>query len=187
MTRLYRLALRAYPARFRAEYGAAMSQTFRDQMRYDHRSATQILARELADVALTAPRMRWENHMTRWILIIGAAAVAIVAALVAGPLSLVLIAAIATLGLLIHAGRDKQVEAMLRNRRWMPSAAIAAVAIGAAVAIANLANGDDGELSEAWWTVAAVCILVGIIAAVVTLSIVVAGRSGNRATPRNAR
>jgi hypothetical protein len=179
--------LRAYPARFRQEYGAAMSQTFRDQMRHDDRSAMQIITRELADVALTAPRMRWENPMTRLVLIVVGATVAIAALLIVGPLSLVLIAAIAASGLLVHAGRDRDVEAMLRNRHWWPSAAVAVIAIGAAVAIAQFANGDDGELSAVWWTAAAVCILVGIIAAILTLSIIVTGRSNSSASPRGAR
>lgn len=187
MTTLYRFVLRAYPARFRQEYGAAMRQTFRDQIRHDHRPAMQILAREIADVALTAPRMRWENPMNRLMLIVVGATVAVAAALIAGPLSLVLISALVALGLLVRAGRDRDIEAVLRHRRWLPSAAVAAIAIGSAVAIAQLASGDDGELSAVWWTVAAVCVLVGIIAAILTLSILVTGRSNESAPPRGAR
>ena len=185
VTALYRFVLRAYPARFRHEYGDAMRQVVRDQLVHDHRSAMRILAGELIDVARTAPRMRWESPMTRVVLIVVGATAAIAAAIATGPLSLVLIAAVVVaLGLLLRAGRDREVEAVLRDRRWVPWAAVAIVTLGAAVVIAQLA---DGELSEVWWTVMALCLLVGIATAVVALSVALIHRSDGTASPRNAR
>jgi hypothetical protein len=184
VTALYRFVLRAYPARFRHEYGDAMRQVVRDQLVHDHRSAMRILAGELIDVARTAPRMRWESPMTRVVLILLGATAAIAAVIATGPLSLVLIAAVVALGLLLRAGRDREVEAVLRDRRWMPWAAVAIVTLGAAVVIAQLA---DGELSEVWWTVMALCLLVGIATAVVALSVALIHRSDGTASPRSAR
>lgn len=184
MTALYRLVLYAYPARFRREYGDAMSQAVRDQVVHDHRSAMLIFVREFTDVARTAPRMRWESSMTRVVWIVVGATAVIAAAIAAGPLSLVLIAAVVALGLLVRAGRDRDVEAVLRNRRWVPWAAVAVITLGAAVAIAQLA---DGELSEVWWSVMALCGLVGIATAVVALSIVLTHRSRGVATSRGDR
>jgi hypothetical protein len=174
MTALYRLVLHAYPARFRREYGEAMSQAVRDRRVHEHRSALLTFASECIDVARTAPRMRWESPMTRVVLIVIAATAAIAAVLAAGPLSLVLLASVVAFGLLVRVGRDRDVEAVLRNRRWVPWAAVAIIALGSAVAIAQLA---DGELSEVWWSVMALCGLVGIATAVVALSVSLTHRS----------
>jgi hypothetical protein len=182
--RLYRLLLHAYPTRFRREYGDAMSQAVHDQIAHEHRSAMQIFARELTDVARTAPRMRWESPMTRVVLIVLGATAAIAAVIAGGPLSLLLVGGVAAFVLLVRAGRDREVEVVLRNRRWVPWAAGAVIAFGAAVAIAQLA---DGELSGVWWSVMALCGLVGIATAVVALSIVLTRRSDGTAAPRSAR
>ena len=183
MSALYRLALHAYPARFRREYGDAMQQTLRDQVAYEHRSALRVLTRELTDVARTAPRMRWESPMTRVVLIVLGATLAIAAVIAGGPLWILAVAAVVGFGLLVGAGRDRRVEATLHNRRWVPWAIVAVIGIGAAVAIAQLA---DGELSEVWWSVMALCGLVGIASAVVAALIAVTHhRSDGAASPRS--
>ena len=173
MNRLYRLLLHAYPSRFRREYGGAMRQAVHDQLAHEHRSAVRVFARELGDVARTAPRMRWENPMTRVVLIVLGVTAAIAAVIVGGPLSFFLVAAVVAMGLLVRAGRDREVATSLRNRRWVPWCVVALVGVGAAVGIAQLA---DGELSEVWWSVMALCGLVGIGSAVVALMIFVTHR-----------
>lgn len=183
MTTLYRLALLAYPARFRREYGDAMQQALRDQVSHDNRSTLWVLTRELTDVARTAPRMRWESPMTRVALIVLGVTLAIAAVIAGGPLGVLVIAAVVAIGLLVGAGRDRRVEATLRNRRWVPWAIVAVVGLGGAIAIAQLA---DGELSEVWWSVMALCGLVGIASAVAATLIAVAHRSEGTASPRSA-
>jgi hypothetical protein len=59
----YGLLLRLYPRAFREEYGEDMVQLHRNQLRDE--SATRVWARTVLDVALTAPSIRLEAHMSR--------------------------------------------------------------------------------------------------------------------------
>ena len=58
--RVYRLMLRAYPPRFRAEYGREMELLFRDQRRGEDGRGLGFWGRTLWDVARSAPALRIE-------------------------------------------------------------------------------------------------------------------------------
>lgn len=58
--RIYRLLLRAYPPRFRAEYGREMELIFRDQRRGEGGTGPGFWGRTLWDVARSAPALRIE-------------------------------------------------------------------------------------------------------------------------------
>lgn len=58
--RIYQLMLRAYPPRFRAEYGREMEVLFRDLRRGDGGSGLEFWGRTLWDVARSAPALRIE-------------------------------------------------------------------------------------------------------------------------------
>jgi hypothetical protein len=61
----YRLLLRAYPAEFRAAYGREMTQLFNDRRRDAGAARTQFWAAMLADIAKSAPAMRFEEWAAR--------------------------------------------------------------------------------------------------------------------------
>lgn len=81
VARVYRALLRSYPATFRAEYGDDMVRLLEDQLRDE--AMPIVVARALADLAVTVPDQHLEAHMrtpTRLVpfayLVIAAAAVA---------------------------------------------------------------------------------------------------------------
>jgi hypothetical protein len=152
---VHRLVLRCYPATFRAEYGEAMSQLLRDQLR-DGRPLWRLVCGEALDVARVAPRMRWEHPMNRFVLTAFAVTTAIVAAVVAKVMLLPL--ALILLGAWHVWGRELSgpVAARSRSVRWL---GIGVLGIIAAIAIPAI---DGGELNGFWWTISAATLLAGI-------------------------
>jgi len=66
--RVYRLLLRAYPPRFRAEYGREMTLVFRDRRREAGRASARFWLEVLDDVARSAPAL----HVESWRAALGA-------------------------------------------------------------------------------------------------------------------
>jgi hypothetical protein len=61
--RAYAALLRLYPREFRDEFGADMSQLFRDQLADE--AAPRVVARAVLDLALTLPQQHLEVHVRR--------------------------------------------------------------------------------------------------------------------------
>ena len=170
--RLYRMVLFAYPAPFRRRYGAEMTRTVRDLRRHRGTGRLALWARIGADVVTTAPRMRWENLMSKptTISLTALLAVAVLAAAVGSPLLLLLVAAVVAVLVVLsrRSGRSRPAVAGPASTagwyRWVGAGA-ASFAIGAAVLVV-----DGDELSEpvwlAWaasWVLGSVLVLFGLV------------------------
>jgi peptidoglycan/LPS O-acetylase OafA/YrhL len=64
--RTFRLLLRAYPARFRADYGREMALVFRDRRREPGARGARFWGEVLWDVARSAPALRVDAMRARW-------------------------------------------------------------------------------------------------------------------------
>jgi hypothetical protein len=62
---IYRVLLRAYPAGFRAEFGGAMTQSFRDLRRERNATGVRFWTRMVWDVVLSAPELRMQSLRER--------------------------------------------------------------------------------------------------------------------------
>jgi hypothetical protein len=169
----HKLVLFAYPAAFRREYGAAMTQLMLDRRHLEGTPLLPLVLGEVLDVARTAPLMRWESPMNRIVFLAVGAALAAAVALAAGPLTLAPIA-VAAFGLGLWWVRQNRPIAPARSSRrgifWC-AAGITGIAIGILIPVI-----DGGELSEVWWTAMAGSLLFGIGALVAGLIFVVSAR-----------
>lgn len=174
----YGVLLRLYPREFREEYGEDMAQILRDQLRDE--SATRVWARTVLDVALTAPSIRLEAHMSRGTsapIVYGTATAAcLVLAVVAGTsigVSVVGVAGVLIFGALavISWRRARTLEPSRHAAmHWWKYLGVGCVALAAAIVGAAMA---DGELSEGSWAVwfGGLLFSVGLIAAGMILGI----------------
>lgn len=186
----YGALLRLYPRDFREEYGEDMAQLLRDQLRDE--KATRVWARTVLDVALTAPSMRLEAHMSRGTsasVIYGTATVAcLVLAFVAGTavgVSVVGLAGVLVFGALAFIAwrRARTLEASTHAAaHWWKYLAVGCVGLACAVVAAAFA---DGELSEGSWAAFGGGLLfsVGLIAVGLVLGITHAVHSRRRGAP----
>lgn len=153
---IYRMALRAYPRAFRHDYGPALLQNLQDRCRFGGEAGWRALARELTDVARTAPRMRGDSPMFRF----GAAAVAVIlsafVALAVSPIAVVAVG-VATAATLFGSRSREQETGDVAHRPSLPWAVAAAAALAGAIAIPAT---DGGELSEPLWLAMAMLALV---------------------------
>jgi hypothetical protein len=174
----YGLLLRLYPRDFREEYGEDMVQLLRNQLRDEN--ARRVWARTVLDVALTAPSIRLEAHMSRGTsapVVYGTATVAsIVLAVVAGTtvgVSVVGLAGVLVFGALAFVAwrRARTLGSSPHaDAHWWKYLAIGGVALAAVVVSANLA---DDEMSEGMWAVffGGLLFSVGLIAAGLILGV----------------
>jgi hypothetical protein len=171
--RLYRASLHAYPPAFRREYGPALLQNLMDQQRVEGTPLWRVAAREIADVAATAPRMRGESPMTRYVVAVGTLTVCVVAAIAIGPLAVLAVLGAAVLAWFGAARSAPTAEAAARagsSPRWLVGGL---VALGGAIAIPVIVG---GELSEVWWSVMAVLGLAGVALLITAVSLMLTSR-----------
>jgi len=186
----YGVLLRLYPRDFREEYGEDMAQLLRNQLRDE--SATRVWARTVLDVALTAPSIRLEAHMSRGTsapIVYGTAAAACLAlAVVVGTSAGVSVIGFAGVfvfgGLAFIAWRRARVlePSAHADAHWWKYLAVGCV--GLALAIVSAATSDD-ELSEGMWALffGGLLFSVGLIAAGMVLGISRAVHARRRGTP----
>ena len=186
----YGTLLRLYPRDFREEYGEDMAQLLRNQLR-DER-ATRVWARTVLDVALTAPSMRLEAHMSRGTsapVIYGTATFACLAlAVVAGTsvgVSILGFAGVLVFGTLAFIAwrRARTLESSAHAAaHWWKYLAVGGV--GLACAVVGAAAADD-ELSEGAWALffGGLLFSVGLIAAGMILGITHAVHSRRGGAP----
>jgi hypothetical protein len=161
---LLRLALRACPADFRRAHGAEVLGTVIDRCRHGHEPAGRVVVQEVVDVVRAASRMRWENPMTRTVILAVAITAGTVGALVGGPLRWAALAGAVLIAVAMTSGLRRRRPAATPvggPARWWRWTAAGAVLVAAAVAI-PLVDGD--ELSEPWWAIAAVLLVGGLVA-----------------------
>jgi hypothetical protein len=177
--RLYRASLHAYPTSFRREYGPALVQSLMDQHRAEGIALWRVAVREIADVASTAPRMRGESPMTRYVVAVGTLTACIAAAVAVGPIAVLAVLAASAAIWFGFARSTPTAEHVARQGEpsWWLVAGF--VALAGAIIVPAV---DGGELSEAWWSVMAALILAGI-ALLVTAAIKFASRHAYRPTP----
>lgn len=116
--RIYRGLLHLYPRRFRREYGDDMVALLEDQRRDEH--ALRVLGRTVLDLALTVPTRHLEAHMKRSssiAIITTFVAVAAFAAVLGGPVGLLVAAALLALAALAWR-RDRPVVDHADGRWW---------------------------------------------------------------------
>lgn len=170
----HKVVLLAYPAAFRRDYGAAMTQLMLDRRHLESRPLLSLVFGEVIDAARTAPRMRWESPMNRIIILAVGTALAAAIALAAGPFALAPIA-IAALALGMWWVRQNRPIAPDRSaHRGIAWSAVGLTGIGIGILIPAV---DGGELSEVWWTAMAASLLVGIAALVAGIILAVSDRS----------
>jgi hypothetical protein len=158
--RLYGAALHAYPPAFRREYGPLLLQSVMDKHRVECTPLWRVVVREIADVATTAPRMRGESPMTRFVAAAGTLTVGVVAATAVGPIALLAVLAAAALVWFGGFGSKRTAEAAARRGRsplWLSGGL---VALAGAIAIPVV---DGGELSQVWWSVMAALGVAGVV------------------------
>lgn len=166
--------LLAYPAAFRREYGAAMTQLMLDRRHLEGTPLLTLVLGEVLDVARTAPLMRWESPMNRIVILAVGAAIAAAVVLAAGPVALAPIAA-AALGVGSWWVRQNRPIAPARSsRRGIFWCAAGLTGIGVGILIPVI---DGGELSEVRWTAMAASLLAGIGALVAGIIFAVSDRS----------
>jgi len=165
--RAYRLALLAYPAAFRRDYGAEMSRTLQDLKNHGGASRWRLAAHVAADVVLTAPAMRLESLMSRPTAVTGLLIVALfcglafVGQVVGSPVFLaVLVAGVGVVTILSRRHGRPIVSDRRPGAPWQRrlTAGLAALAVGTVILIA-----DGGELSEPAWAVWALSWTAGIV------------------------
>jgi hypothetical protein len=157
--RLYRTSLHAYPPAFRREYGPVLLRNVMDQHRIEGTPLWRVAIREIADVATTAPRMRGESPMTRFVAAVVALTVSIAAAIAIGPLAVLAVLGAAALLWFGSVRAAPTVEGAARagsSPRWLVSGL---AALAGAIAIPVV---DGGELNEVWWSVMAMLGLAGV-------------------------
>ena len=166
--------LLAYPAAFRREYGAAMTQLMLDRRHLEGTPLLTLVLGEVLDAARTAPLMRWESPMNRIVILAVGAAIAAAVVLAAGPVALAPIAA-AALGVGSWWVRQNRPIAPARSsRRGIFWCAAGLTGIGVGILIPVI---DGGELSEVRWTAMAASLLAGIGALVAGIIFAVSDRS----------
>jgi uncharacterized membrane protein YedE/YeeE len=165
---VYRRFVRLYPRAFRDEYGADLVDLLAEQLRDE--PTGRVVARCLADLALTIPNQHVEAHMERSSNLVvtcalGAVAfaTAVVGVAVGHPAVLAVCLAIAALtaGLsLLNArrGRPLAVRQPAAAQWWKP--AVAGVVVLAALVAITTAT---GELPEGGWFVAMATGLAGLL------------------------
>lgn len=164
--RLSRLAMLAYPAAFRNRYGPEMLRCMRDLHRHGGMGRGRLAAHVVADVLLTAPRMRMESLMNRTIAITVAVSAALLLALVVSPVALLLVPV--ALAALAVAGRRHDrpiaVEPSSGRGRSHILGGVGSLAVAGAILIV-----DGGELSEPVWAIWALSVVVGTVLVVLVL------------------
>ena len=184
---VYGVLLRLYPRDFREEYGEDMAQLLRHQLRDS--SATRVWARTVLDVALTAPSLRLEAHMSHRAsapIVYGTATVAcLVLAVVAGTsigVSVVGLAGVLVFGALAFIAwrRARSLEPSGHAAaHWWKYLAVGGAGLAVAIVLAAFSGDDD---SEGMWAVffGGLLVSVGLIAAGLVLGIThaVHGRRG---------
>ena len=165
--RLSRLALLAYPAAFRSQYGPEVLRCMRDLRRHGGMGRGRLAAHVAADVLLTAPRMRMESLMNRTIAITVALSAAVLLALVVSPVALVLVPlALAALAV-AERRHDRPIagdEPSPRRGRSHILWGVGSLAVAGAILIV-----DGGELSEPVWALWALSVVVGTLLVVLGL------------------
>ena len=157
--RLYRASLHAYPRTFRREYGPLLLQSVMDKHRIEGAPLWRVAVREIADVASTAPRMRGESPMTRFVVAVGTLTVCVVAAIAVGPISLLGVLGVAAL-VGFGAMRSGRTAEDAARREASPLWLVGGLAtLAGAIAVPII---DGGELSELWWSVMAALGLAGV-------------------------
>jgi hypothetical protein len=177
--RLYRASLHAYPPAFRREYGPVLLQSLVDQQRIEGTPLWRVAVREMADVAATAPRMRGESPMTRFVIAVGTLTAATVAAVTIGPLAVLAVlgaAVVVWFGSIRPAPAAGGAGRAGHPSRWLVWGLLA---LTGAIAIPLI---DGGELNELWWSVMAVLGLTGV-ALLVTAALL---RVSSKGVPRAA-
>jgi hypothetical protein len=175
--RLYRTSLHAYPPAFRREYGPVLLQNVMDQRRIEGTPLWRVAIREIADVAATAPRMRGESPMTRFVAAVGTLTVCVVAAIAIGPLAVLAVlgaAALLWFGSVRAAPTAEGAARAGSSSRWLIGGL---AALAGAIAIPLI---DGGELNAMLWSVMAVLGVAGVA----LLVIAALSRSSSKGLPR---
>jgi hypothetical protein len=175
---LVRVALQACPADFRRAHGADVIRTVHDRCRHGGEPVGRVVVREVVDVALAASCMRWEQPMSRTVLLALVATASIVGALVGGPAALVPVAGIVGVAACMLVRSRRLARPLEEPHRWGRWLAAGAVLVAGAVVIPVI---DGGELDELWWSVAAVLLVGGLTISFVGL--LTAVRGGNGGSP----
>jgi hypothetical protein len=171
--RLYRASLHAFPPAFRREYGPVLLQSLLDQQRVEGTPLWRVAVREIADVAATAPRMRGESPMTRFVVAVGMLTVCVVAAIAIGPLAVLAVLGTAALLWCGSARSAPTAEGAARAGsppRWLVGGL---ATLAGAIAIPLI---DGGELSQIWWSVMAVLGLAGLALLITAVSLMLSSR-----------
>ena len=166
--RLYRGLLHAYPPAFRRKYGPVLLQSLMDQHRVEGTPVWRVVVREIADVAATAPRMRGESPMTRFVVAVGTLTVCVVAAIAVGPLALLAVlgaAALVWFGAIRSTPTAEDAARLGASPLWLAGGL---AALAGAVAIPLI---DGGELSQTWWSVMAALGLAGVALVITAVSL----------------
>jgi hypothetical protein len=169
----YRAVQRLYPRRFRAEYGEAMVELLRDQLRDE--APWRVCGRTVIDLAVTIPVRHVEVHMPRTrtpLFVLAATLVAAAAcfAFVEGLLGLVVAFLGVALAVVIwRRERPARERQPVVDRWWrflLVGVGALAIVVGGATAV--------GELSEPVWVLAMLGLLAGValVAAGVVLGVV---------------
>jgi hypothetical protein len=169
---IYRVAQRLYPRRFRAEYGEAMAELLRDQLRDE--ASWRVCGRTVIDLAVTIPVRHVEVHMPRtrtplFVLAVTLVAAAASFAFVDGLLGVVVVFLGVALAVVIWRRERPAREPQPVVARWwqflLVGVGALAIVVGGATAI--------GELSEPAWLVAMLGLLasVALVAAGVVLGV----------------
>jgi hypothetical protein len=166
--RLYRASLHAYPPAFRRKYGPRLLQCVMDKHRIEGTPLWRVAVREIADVASTAPRMRGESPMTRFVVAVGTLTVCVVAAMAVGPLAVLAVLGAAAL-IWFGAIRATPTAEEAAQRGVSPLWLVGGLAaLAGTVAIPLI---DGGELSQTWWSVMAALGLAGVALLITAVSL----------------
>ena len=168
--RLYRALLHLYPRSFRREYGDDMVALVASQRR--HESRFRVAARTSVDLATTIPMRHLEARMPRsstTVAIIGLAAIAIVFAVVGGPLALVVPLAAFALAVTLFRRSRPMVPA---DGRWW-RLLLAGAGMLASIAVITTIT---GQLPDGWWFVAMTGLLTSFLLIAAGIVLGIAGR-----------
>jgi hypothetical protein len=146
---LLRVALLLHPRSFRREYGDVMAVALRDERR--HRGRLGLAA--VFDVALAAPRQRWESYMSlRHPVQFGIVAAfgGLVLIALAGPIGLIALAVLVG----VAVTRQQRGESpIVRTTQWLVWLLAGVGVIGATITAAVVNGEFDSELVWTGWMV----------------------------------
>jgi hypothetical protein len=164
---LHRLILRAYPGRFRREFGEEMFRLVVDRRRFEQVPVWRLVLGEITDALRVAPRLRWEESlMNRAVIVTVLGTAAVAAAIVLRPLVLLPIVGIALIAAVLVVRRDRPIGAGPSRRPRTTLAVVAGVSLAVGIALFATA---DGELSAPVWAVAAISIVLGVGSAIASV------------------